>query len=48
MIEPGASDTSAALATSVIDPQGILGATAYYPMTNGRSVNEFLRLFDAL
>ncbi len=20
----------------------------YYPMTNGRSVNEFLRLFDAL
>lgn len=48
MIQPGASDTSAVRATFVIDPQGILRAMVYYPMTNGRSVDEFLRLVTAL
>ncbi|HFC04510.1 MAG TPA: peroxiredoxin [Rhizobiales bacterium] len=48
MIQPGASDTSAVRATFIIDPQGILRAMVYYPMTNGRSIDEFLRLITAL
>lgn len=48
MIQPGASDTSAVRATFVIDPEGILRAMVYYPMSNGRSVPEFLRLVEAL
>lgn len=48
MIQSGASDTSAVRATFVIDPEGILRAMVYYPMTNGRSVDEFLRLLEAL
>ena len=48
MIHPGAADTSAVRATFVIDPNGILRAMVYYPMTNGRSIAEFLRLVKAL
>lgn len=48
MIQPGASDTSAVRATFIIDPKGILRAMVYYPMTNGRSISEFLRLVSAL
>ncbi|UYV35644.1 peroxiredoxin [Rhodobacteraceae bacterium D3-12] len=48
MVQPGASDTQAVRATFVIDPEGVLRAMVYYPMTNGRSVDEFLRLVRAL
>lgn len=48
MIQPGASDTSAVRATFIIDPKGVLRAMVYYPMTNGRSIAEFLRLLTAL
>lgn len=48
MIHPGASDTSAVRATFVIDDEGILRAMVYYPMTNGRSVAEILRLVKGL
>ena len=48
MIQPGASDTSAVRATFFIDPEGSLRAMVYYPMSNGRSVDEFLRLLEAL
>jgi peroxiredoxin (alkyl hydroperoxide reductase subunit C) len=48
MIQPGASDTSAVRATFFIDPAGKVRAMVYYPMTNGRSVEEFLRLLEAL
>lgn len=48
MIHPGASDTSAVRATFIIDDKGILRAMIYYPMTNGRSVPEVLRLVRAL
>lgn len=48
MIQPGASDTQAVRATFVIDPDGVLRAMVYYPMTNGRSVDEFYRLLQAL
>lgn len=48
MIHPGAADTSAVRATFIIDPKGVLRAMVYYPMTNGRSIPEFLRLVTAL
>ncbi|MGX6646604.1 peroxiredoxin [Maricaulaceae bacterium MS644] len=48
MIQPGASDTAAVRATFVIDPEGVLRAMVYYPMSNGRSIEEFVRLVQAL
>ncbi len=48
MIHPGAADTSAVRATFVIDPEGVLRAMVYYPMSNGRSIAEFIRLVSAL
>lgn len=48
MIHPGAADTSAVRATFIIDPKGMLRAMVYYPMSNGRSIPEFLRLVKAL
>jgi peroxiredoxin (alkyl hydroperoxide reductase subunit C) len=48
MIQPGASDTAAVRATFVIDPDGRLRAMLYYPMSNGRSVDEIYRLVQSL
>lgn len=48
MIHPGASDTSAVRATFIIDPKGIMRAMVYYPMSNGRSIQEFVRVVKAL
>jgi peroxiredoxin (alkyl hydroperoxide reductase subunit C) len=48
MVHPGAGDTSAVRATFVIDPQGVLRAMLYYPMSNGRSIDEVLRLVKAV
>lgn len=48
MVHPGAADTQAVRATFLIDPEGILRAMIYYPMTNGRSIEEILRLLEAL
>ena len=48
MIQPGASDTATVRATFVIDPEGRVRAMIYYPMSNGRSIDEFLRLVEAL
>ena len=48
MIHPGANDTQAVRATFFIDPEGILRAMVYYPMSNGRSIDEFIRLLEAM
>jgi len=48
MVQPGASSTSAVRAVFVIDPQGVLRAMIYYPLSNGRSIPEVLRLVKAL
>ncbi len=48
MIHPGAADTSAVRATFIIDPESKLRAMVYYPMSNGRSIDEFVRLLDGL
>ncbi len=48
MVHPGAADTQAVRATFFIDPNGILRAMVYYPMSNGRSIDEFVRLLQAM
>lgn len=48
MIHEGASDTSAVRATFIIDPEGELRAMLYYPMSNGRSIPEIVRLVTAM
>ncbi len=48
MIHPGAGDTQAVRCTFFIDPKGVLRATVYYPMSNGRSIAEFVRLLQAM
>lgn len=47
MIHPEAADTSAVRAVFVIDAEGILKAMIYYPLTNGRSIDEILRIVEA-
>uniref|UniRef100_A0A832EJV7 Peroxiredoxin n=1 Tax=Desulfacinum infernum TaxID=35837 RepID=A0A832EJV7_9BACT len=48
MLQPGASTTQAVRAVFIIDPKGIIRAILYYPLSNGRNVNEVLRLLIAL
>ncbi len=48
MLQPGASTTQAVRAVFVIDPKGIVRAILYYPLSNGRDINEILRLVIAL
>ena len=48
MVHPGAADTSAVRATFIIDPNGVLRAMVYYPMSNGRQIDEFVRLVEAM
>ncbi|CAG4884603.1 Peroxiredoxin [Georgfuchsia toluolica] len=48
MIQSGASDTSTVRAAFFIDPESKVQAMVYYPMSNGRSVDEFLRMLAAM
>ena len=48
MIHPAASTTAAVRALFVIDPDGFIQAMIYYPLQTGRSIDELLRLVDAL
>jgi peroxiredoxin (alkyl hydroperoxide reductase subunit C) len=48
MIHPGAENTSTVRAVFIIDDEGVLRSMLYYPMTNGRSIDELLRLVQAL
>jgi len=48
MIMPGESKTETSRCVFVIDPNGILRAMIYYPLTTGRNTDEILRLIDAL
>ena len=48
MIHAGARDSSTVRATFVIDPDGIIRAMIWYPMSTGRSIQEILRLVQAL
>jgi peroxiredoxin (alkyl hydroperoxide reductase subunit C) len=48
MVMPGESKTETSRCVFVIDPNQILRAMIYYPLTTGRSMDEILRLIDAL
>jgi len=48
MVVPNAPDAAMVRAVFVIDPEGIIRAISWYPMTTGRSVEELLRLVAAL
>jgi peroxiredoxin (alkyl hydroperoxide reductase subunit C) len=48
MIHPGASATATVRAVFLIDPKRVIRAIVYYPMNVGRSVDEILRLTQAL
>jgi len=48
MIHPGQSATAAVRCVFVIDPNQILRAMIYYPLSTGRNMDEILRLVDAL
>jgi peroxiredoxin (alkyl hydroperoxide reductase subunit C) len=48
MLDENALDSSAMRATYYIDPEGIVRALTWYPLTVGRSVEEMLRLAAAL
>jgi len=48
MLQPSASTTQAVRAVFLLDPRAIVRAILYYPLTNGRNVNEILRLLVAM
>lgn len=48
MVHPGSSSTQAVRATFIIDPEGRVRAILYYPQSNGRNMDEILRLVKAL
>jgi peroxiredoxin (alkyl hydroperoxide reductase subunit C) len=48
MIDAHSGDSATVRGTFFIDPQGIVRAITWYPMTNGRSVDEMFRLLCAL
>jgi len=48
MLQPGASNTQAVRAVFIIDPQGIIRSVLYYPLSNGRNMEEIKRLLLAM
>jgi len=48
MIMPGESKTETSRCVFLIDPNGIVRAMIYYPLTTGRNMDEILRVIDAL
>ena len=48
MLQPGASSTQAVRAVFIIDPKGIVRAILYYPLSNGRNMDEIMRLLIAM
>lgn len=48
MIHPATSDTAPIRAVFFIDPKQVIRAILYYPQSTGRSVDELLRVFEAL
>jgi peroxiredoxin 2/4 len=48
MLQPTASDTKAVRAVFFIDPEGMIRAMIYYPLSNGRNFQEIKRLLIAM
>lgn len=48
MLDSSSENSGTVRATYVIDPEGVIRAIVWYPMNVGRSVEELLRLVEAL
>jgi len=48
MLQPGASNTQAVRAVFTMDPEAVVRAILFYPMSNGRNMDEVLRLLKAM
>jgi peroxiredoxin (alkyl hydroperoxide reductase subunit C) len=48
MLQPSASTTQAVRAVFIIDPEATVRAILYYPLSNGRNMQEILRLVVAM
>lgn len=48
MLHPNAHSTATVRALFIIDPKRVVRALIYYPLTNGRNIDEVLRLVDAI
>ena len=48
MLQPGASDTQAVRAVFIMDPEAKVRAILYYPLSNGRNMQEIKRLLLAM
>lgn len=48
MLQPAASSTQAVRAVFIIDPQAVIRSILYYPLSNGRNVEEIKRLLIAM
>jgi len=48
MVQPGASDTQAVRAVFIMDPEAKVRAILYYPLSNGRNMQEVKRLLIAM
>ena len=48
LIHPGESSTATVRAVFIIDPNRKIRALIYYPLANGRNVDEVVRLVDSL
>jgi peroxiredoxin (alkyl hydroperoxide reductase subunit C) len=48
MLQPGASTTQAVRAVFIIDPDAVVRAILYYPLSNGRNMAEIKRMVQAM
>lgn len=48
MIHPGAANTATVRCVFIIDDKGMVRAMIYYPLSNGRNIDEVVRIIDAL
>ena len=48
MVHEAVSDTATVRAVFFVDPKNTIRALLYYPLNLGRSVDELLRVFEAL
>lgn len=48
MLQPSADDSHTVRAVFIINPESKISAIMYYPLSNGRNIDEILRLIDGL
>lgn len=48
MLHASADDSHTVRAVFIIDPEGKIASLMYYPLSNGRNIEEILRLVDSL